>query len=38
MHRAGLHDALQPLQRARATFWLPMLPGLWLARREMASE
>jgi uncharacterized protein (TIRG00374 family) len=20
------------------TFWLPMLPGLWLARREMASE
>jgi glycosyltransferase 2 family protein len=20
------------------TFWLPMLPGLWLARREIASE
>jgi hypothetical protein len=20
------------------TFWLPMLPGLWLAKREIASE
>jgi len=25
------------LQRG-LTFWLPMLPGLWLARREIASE
>jgi glycosyltransferase 2 family protein len=29
--------AVTLLQRGR-TFWLPMLPGLWLARREIASE
>ena len=35
LHMASMAATL--LQRG-LTFWLPMLPDLWLARREIASE
>jgi uncharacterized membrane protein YbhN (UPF0104 family) len=38
-HGVGVEAALAATLLLRGfTFWLPMLPGLWLARREMAGQ
>ena len=39
LHGVAIETALAATLLLRGlTFWLPMLPGLWVAKREIASE